>query len=141
MVQGVRHAPELLVAQREHMFTKSSKGLVRSRRPIDLGRNRGAPCPRIPARLEPTVVLDDSVMRRSDALRELMGFARAIVEDGQVSDTEAKGFHAWIETNTDVRGLQQVDELLAILTNAFADGELSDRERQELAELLESFGG
>lgn len=86
-------------------------------------------------------MLDDSVMRRSDALRELMRFARAIVEDGRVSDAEAKGFHAWIEANPDVRGLQPVDEILGILTNSFDDGRLSDEERGELAGLLERFGG
>lgn len=87
------------------------------------------------------MVLDDSVMARSDALREMMRFARAIVEDGEVSDSEAKGFHAWIEANPHVRGLPAVDDILGILTNAFHDGTLSDSEREELARLLERFGG
>lgn len=87
------------------------------------------------------MVLDDSVMRRSDALRAMMRFARAIVEDGEVSEAEAKGFHAWIEANPDVRGLESVDEILGILTNVFDDGELDEEERRELAELLERFGG
>lgn len=86
-------------------------------------------------------MLDDSVMRRSDALRELMRFARAIVEDGRVSDAEVKGLHAWIEANPDVRGLQPVDDILGILTNVFDDGRVSEDERRELGELLERFGG
>jgi hypothetical protein len=86
-------------------------------------------------------VLDDSVMRRSDALREMMRFARAIIEDGDVSDSEAKGFFAWIRANPDVSGLPQVDQLLGILTNYFADGHLSETERKSLTEILENFGG
>lgn len=87
------------------------------------------------------MVLDDSVMARNDALREMMRLARAIVANGEVSDSEAKGFYAWIEANPHVRGLPAVDEILGILTNAFADGELSDAEREELVQLLERFGG
>jgi hypothetical protein len=52
-----------------------------------------------------TVELDESVMRRSNALREMMGFARAIIADGYVSESEAKGFQAWIEANEDVVGI------------------------------------
>ena len=87
------------------------------------------------------MVLDDSVMRRSDALREMMRFARAIVEDGHVSDSEAKGLHAWILANPEIASLPQVDQIVGILTNFFSDGKLSERERALLAELLEGFGG
>ena len=87
------------------------------------------------------VVLDDSVMRRSRALHEMMHFARAIIADGHVSDSEAKGFQAWIEANTDVIGIQAVDDIVGILTNFFSDGRLSDAQRQELVEILEAFGG
>lgn len=87
------------------------------------------------------MVLDDSVMRRSDALREMMGFARAIVADGEISEAEAKGFHAWIQSHPDVLGLQMVDEIVEILTNVFADGKLSDKERAHLVDALERFGG
>lgn len=87
------------------------------------------------------MVLDDSVMRRSDALREMMRYARKIVEDGEVSDEEARNFHDWIEANPHVRGLASVEEVLGIITNAIDDGSLSERERDELANLLERFGG
>lgn len=86
------------------------------------------------------MVLDDSTTARNDALRELMGFARAILEDGEVSESEAKGFQAWIEANAHVRGLQSVEDITGILTNAFDDGRLTDAEREELAEILERFG-
>jgi len=55
------------------------------------------------------VILDDSGMRRSDALRAIMGFAKAIVADGDVSEGEAKGFQPWIDAHEDVRGLPAVD--------------------------------
>lgn len=87
------------------------------------------------------MVLDDSVMARNSALRELMSLARVIVADGVVSDSEARGFHAWIEANEHVRGIPAVDDVLGILTNVIHDGRLSEAERQELADLLERFGG
>ena len=87
------------------------------------------------------MVLDDSVMRRSDALQEMMRLARSIASDGRVTDIEAKVFHAWIERNPDVKGIGAVEEIIGILTNVFADGRLSDAEREELVRLLEEFGG
>tara|TARA_B110000438_G_C15662524_1_gene584575 strand:- start:235 stop:399 length:165 start_codon:yes stop_codon:yes gene_type:complete len=54
-----------------------------------------------------------------------MGFAKVIVADGDVSEREAKGFQAWIDGHEDVRGLPAVDEIVRILTNFFADRELS----------------
>lgn len=84
---------------------------------------------------------DDSVMRRSRALQEMMAFARAIVEDGEVSDSEATGFRAWIDANPDLRGLPQLDEIFNLLVNFFADGRLSDVEREQLTRALERLGG
>ena len=78
---------------------------------------------------------------RAHQLRELMHFARAIVEDGDVSETEALGLRAWIQANPDVASLPQVDQIVGILTNYFADGRLSEAERAHLAEVLENFGG
>jgi hypothetical protein len=87
------------------------------------------------------VVFDDSVLRRSHALHEMMRFARTIIADGEVSESEAKGFQAWIDANPDVIGLQAVDDIVGILTNFFSDGRLTDPERQQLVEILEQFGG
>lgn len=87
------------------------------------------------------MVLDDSVMRRSDALQEMMRLARSIVSDGQVTDMEARVFHAWIERNPDVNGIAAVEEITGILRNAFHDGRLNDRERVQLVRLLADFGG
>lgn len=87
------------------------------------------------------LVLDDSVMRRSDALRELMSFARAIVEDGDVTMSEATGFRAWIKSNPDVNGLPQVEEIVGILRNVLSDGRISETERDHLRDVLGRFGG
>ena len=86
-------------------------------------------------------MLDESIMRRSDALQEMMRLARSIVADGEVTDMEAKVFHAWIQRNPDVKGIVAVDEIVGILTDVFADGQLSDGERSQLVTLLEEFGG
>ena len=80
-------------------------------------------------------------MRRSTALREMMEFARAIIADGNISDSEAKGFQAWIEANPDVIGIGSVDELVGILTNFFSDGRLSEAQREQLIDILDRFGG
>jgi hypothetical protein len=87
------------------------------------------------------MVLDDSVMRRSDALREMMRLARAILSDGIVSDAEAVAFQAWIDGNPDVSGVAKVEEIVGLLRNAFSDGRLTADERRRLAEALNDFQG
>lgn len=83
------------------------------------------------------MVLDESMLRRSNALREMMDLARFIVSDGDVTEMEAKIFQRWIDRNPDMLGVYPVSELVGILRNAFADGKLSDEERAELKALLE----
>lgn len=87
------------------------------------------------------MVLDDSVMRRSDALQELMRLSRALVSDGVVTNMEAKVLDAWIERHPDVKGIAAVDEIVGILRNVLDDGRLTDPERSQLAKLLQEFGG
>lgn len=87
------------------------------------------------------MVLDDSVMRRSDALREMMRLARSLVADGVVTNMEAKVLDAWIERNPEVKGIPAVNEIVGILKNVLDDGRLTEPERTQLAELLEEFGG
>ena len=87
------------------------------------------------------MVTDDSVLRRSKALQEMLRLARSIVADGDVSEMEAKVFRAWIDRNPDMLGVWPVGELVGILRTAFADGRLSDREREELKTLLSRLAG
>jgi hypothetical protein len=87
------------------------------------------------------MVLDDSVMRRSDALREMMRLARAIMADGLVTDEEARILRAWIERNPDVKGIAAVDEVIGVLTDVLADGRVTEPERSQLAEVLREFSG
>lgn len=87
------------------------------------------------------MVLDDSVLKRSDALREMMRLARTIVSDGNVSALEAKTFRAWIDRNPEVIGIAKVDAIVGVLRNVFADGRLTDEERTRLLAALRDFGG
>ncbi|HUF75653.1 MAG TPA: hypothetical protein VMM35_05210 [Longimicrobiales bacterium] len=87
------------------------------------------------------MVLDDSMMRRSDALREMMRLARAIIADGVVTDEEARRLNAWIEGNPDVKGIPAVDDIIGLLTDVLADGRITEPERTELALVLKEFGG
>ncbi len=86
-------------------------------------------------------VLDDSVMRRSDALREMLRLARTILADDVVTDEEARTLRAWIEAHPDVKGIPAVEEIIGLLTNILADGRVSEPERTQLAAVLREFGG
>ena len=87
------------------------------------------------------MVIDDSVLRRSKALQEMLRLARSMVADDDVSEMEAKVFQAWIDRNPDMLGVWPVSELVGILRNAFADGRLSKSERDELTALLNRVAG
>jgi hypothetical protein len=121
------------------MFPSFSIDLVA--RPFDREFTRSPSGLEWPPPRQEQVVLDESVMRRSEALRDMMELARAIVADGQLSASEARGLQAWIESNPDVVGLKSVEEIVGILTNALDDGRLSDEERDQLMKVLERFGG
>ena len=87
------------------------------------------------------MVLDDSVMRRSDALREMMRLARAIVVDSDVTEAEARTLRSWIEGHPDVKGIAAVDDIVGVLTDILADGRVTEPERSQLVTLLNEFGG
>ena len=76
------------------------------------------------------MVLDESMLRRSNALREMMDLARFIVADGNVTEMEAKIFRRWLERNPDMLSVHPVDQLVGILRNAFADGEPAGQNRR-----------
>lgn len=86
-------------------------------------------------------MLDDSILRRSDALRTMLGFARTIVADGELSDGEIDAFEAWIAANPEVRGVPAVDEIVGVLANATQGGAVTDEQRKRLLEVIERFSG
>lgn len=86
-------------------------------------------------------MLDDSIMRRSDALKTMLGFARTIVADGELSDGEIDAFDTWIEANPEVRGVPAVDEIVGVLANVTQGGTVSDEQRAQLLEVIERFSG
>ena len=87
------------------------------------------------------MVLDESVLRRSRALQDMLGLARSILADGQVSETEALAFQSWIDRNPDMLGIYPVNEFVNVLRRACADGCIVEAEREELRELLEDVAG
>jgi uncharacterized tellurite resistance protein B-like protein len=87
------------------------------------------------------MVLDKSVLRRSNALQEMLDLARSIVADDEVSEREAKAFQEWIDRNPDMLGVWPVGELTSILRDAFADGRLSESEKEQLRSLLNRVAG
>ena len=86
-------------------------------------------------------VLDESVLRRSRALQEMLRLARSIVADDEVTEMEARVFQAWIDRHPDMLGVWPVIELLGILRHALADGHLNQAERKELLALLHRVTG
>lgn len=87
------------------------------------------------------MVFDESVLRRSNALQEMLDLARSIVADDNVSEKEAQAFQAWIDRNPDMLGVWPIGDLTAILRDAFADGRLSDAEREQLCAILNRIAG
>ena len=85
--------------------------------------------------------LDDSVLKRSNALQEMLRLARSIVADDHVSGLEAKVLRAWIERHPDMLGVWPVNEVLGLLRSALADGHLDEAEREDLRALLRRVAG
>jgi len=86
-------------------------------------------------------ILDESVLRRSRALQEMLRLARSIVADDDVTEMEAKVLRAWIDRHPDMLGVWPVNEILGILRTSLADGHLSEAEREELRTLLHRVSG
>jgi hypothetical protein len=86
-------------------------------------------------------LLDESVLRRSRALQEMLRLARSIVADEHVTEMEAKVLRAWIDRHPDMLGVWPVNEILGILRDTLADGHLSEAEREELRTLLHRVAG
>jgi len=85
--------------------------------------------------------LPDRVIRRNRALQELMGFCRAAIADGEISEAEARGFHRWLEENPDMLGVAPLNRIAPLLRTIFADGEVSPDERELLTDVIAELSG
>ena len=81
----------------------------------------------------------EGMLRRNQALQELLELARTVVADGVITKIEAEAFRHWVDTHPDMSGVWPVGTVTRALTRVFADGELSERE--ELLEILEDLAG
>ena len=84
---------------------------------------------------------DDGILRRNQALQELLDLARTVVADGELTKIETEAFQHWVNTNPDMSGVWPVGIVTRALKRAFADGQLSEADRAELLELLEDVAG
>jgi hypothetical protein len=87
------------------------------------------------------MVADDSILSGSKATREMLNLAQFIVSDGIVSDLEARVFRAWLERHPELEGEGLMGRIIAQLRDIFADGHVTDEERERLGELLERATG
>ena len=81
----------------------------------------------------------EGMLRRNQALQELLELARTVVADGVITKIEAEAFRHWVDTHPDMSGVWPVGTVTRALKRVFADGELSERE--ELLEILEDLAG
>ena len=86
-------------------------------------------------------ILDDRVLRRNTAMKEMLDLSRGIVSDGVVSEAEARRFQTWIDENPDMLGVWPVSELVGIIQKVLDDGRVSAAEQSELMSLLERVSG
>lgn len=64
-----------------------------------------------------------------------------MIADGHVSDDEANSILKWIDDHPDMNGIPPLDELLPLTRGIFADGVVTEAEREELLVLLERLTG
>ena len=83
----------------------------------------------------------EGMLRRNQELQELLELARTVVADGVITKIEAEAFRHWVDTHPDMSGVWPVGTVTRALKRVFADGKLSEREREELLEILEDLAG
>lgn len=80
--------------------------------------------------------------RRADrAVQELLGLARGMIADGEVTRSEADALARWIEVNAEEQGVWPISTIADRLRRIYADGEVDAEERTELLDLLRSVTG
>jgi BRCA1 C Terminus (BRCT) domain/GYF domain 2 len=80
--------------------------------------------------------------RRADRqINELLGIARGVIADGEVSVAEAHALARWLESNPDVLEVWPANVIAARLTRIFEDGHVDEEERGDLLALLQAATG
>ncbi|MFY9271023.1 MAG: BRCT domain-containing protein [Candidatus Manganitrophaceae bacterium] len=74
-------------------------------------------------------------------LSELLGLAKGLLADGEVTEREAAMVREWVEAHPDAVEQWPVSILHGRLRQLYSDGRVDDTERADLAELLGSLVG
>tara|TARA_R110002096_G_scaffold42144_31_gene113860 strand:+ start:1837 stop:2493 length:657 start_codon:yes stop_codon:yes gene_type:complete len=77
----------------------------------------------------------------SKAIDQLSGMCAGILADGVVCEKEARFFHEWIQKYSTYEPVWPFSEVLGRLETIFADGIISDLEREELKEVMQRITG
>lgn len=79
--------------------------------------------------------------RLTRSVDELLGIARGLTADGQVTKEEAEFLHSWLTRNHEAAEVYPGNLLLPRIEAMLADGTLDSSERDELLDLLRSTTG
>ncbi|NIP58502.1 MAG: hypothetical protein GWM92_15205 [Gemmatimonadetes bacterium] len=85
--------------------------------------------------------LEDRILRRNRALREMLELARGVIADGVVTPGEAAAFRRWLEDNPDMTGVWPCDLLVQRLRSVFSGDRAQRRDLRRLREALREIAG
>lgn len=88
---------------------------------------------------EKLVTETDFFDRATSSIQELHGILAGILLDGKVTREEVDGLMGWINDNDHLRSLWPYDEIEALLIGVSQDGEVSDKELEELKLFFHAF--
>jgi len=104
-----------------------------------------ATAPSAPAKLDPNGQprnLDFNRARRAERdVSEMLGLVKGVLADGVVTEAEAALLRDWAAQHPEAAGQWPVSVLKGRLDRIFADGRVDEREREDLAQLLDSIVG
>ncbi len=135
---------------RRQQFTEWIRGSVSNRvRPLRLAENASIDPtmggPGVASQLDPhgqPLNLRFNRARRAERdVSEMLGLVKGVLADGVVTEPEAVLFGDWLAQHPDAVEQWPVNVLKARLDRIFADGKVDERERRDLAQLLESIVG
>lgn len=83
-----------------------------------------------------------NALRRVDRqIQELLGLARGIIADGEVSASEAVALARWMEVNADASDVWPANVIAERLRRIFSDGRVDAEEQSDLLSLLQAATG